>query len=652
MTVTRPGGRLGALRGQVASVVPTHDATVVLRPLGTESVRITGGFWHDRQTANRDGSIPRGHSELERAGNFENLRIAAGARAGSFRGRVFNDSDVYKWLEAVGWELAREPSAELERLAADVVDLIESAQGPDGYLNTFYTIVKPDSRFTEPQEGHELYCAGHLLQAAVAHARTGGDSRLLGVARRCADQLWELFGPGRRQYVEGHPEVEMALVELYRVTDDHRYLELACHFIDQRGRGWLGPGTFGSAYYQDDVPVREASTVAGHAVRALYLAAGVADAFAETGDQSLLSALTRQWDDMVSTKMYLTGGVGSRHKDEAFGEAYELPPDRAYCETCAAISSVMWSWRMLLATGNARYADLIERTLYNGFAAATSLDGTSYFYVNPLQTRSRTAGGPDHRGSGRRESWYRCACCPPNIMRLMSSLSHYVASVDADGIQLHQYATCTIEPRGKAGPDARLHVRTDYPWNGQVDVVVELSAPTEWTLSLRAPSWCARPVVTVNGEVAAADLSAPPGYLTIRRCWHPGDVISFELDMTPHFIKPHHRVDAIRGSLAIERGPLVYCLEQTDLPPGISLADVAVSAGAELTPVDRAELLGGVTVIELTGVARSVDDSGPLYDLPGAAGGAEPAPVQLLAIPYCAWANRDPGTMRVWIPET
>ncbi|MEO6711825.1 MAG: beta-L-arabinofuranosidase domain-containing protein [Mycobacteriales bacterium] len=635
-----------ALRSPATSVLPGDGAHVRVRPLGSESVRITRGFWADRQRLNREVSIPAGHGELVRAGNFENLSIAAGRSTGRYRGRIFNDSDVYKWLEAVSWELAREQSADLRRLAAEAVELIEAAQGDDGYLNTYFTVAEPDARFTNPQEGHELYCAGHLMQAAVAHARSTGDSRLLTVARRCADHIDALFGPGRAPYVEGHPEIEMALVELYRVTGERRYLDLSCHFIDQRGHGWLGAGSFGSSYFQDHTPIREAGTVTGHAVRALYLAAGVTDVYTETGDSSLLTAMTRQWEDMVDGKMYLTGGVGSRHKDEAFGEPYELPPDRAYCETCAAISSVMWSWRMLLATGEARFAELIERTLYNGFAAATSLDGRKYFYVNPLQTRSKEATGPDHRGSGQREPWYRCACCPPNIMRLVSSLSHYLATVDEGGIQLHQYTSCTVSA-GADGPTVR--VETDYPREGRVSIVVENSPAGEWTLSLRVPSWSPRMSLAVNGEAVAVATDASTGYVSLRRGWVAGDAVSVDLDLSPRLLAPHHRVDAVRGCVAIERGPLVYCLEATDLPAGVELADVAVQRSAELTAVSRPDLFGGVTVVEFPGLARTRD--GSLYDGAHRPDAVTSRPVRLTAIPYYAWANREAGPMRVWIPE-
>jgi DUF1680 family protein len=632
-------------------VLPTDQASVVLRPLGTESVRIHAGFWADRQRINREVSIPAGHDELERAGNFDNLRIVAGRAAGSYRGRIFNDSDIYKWLEAVGWELAREHSPDLERLAEETIELIEAAQDDDGYLNSYYTIAEPEARFSDPQEGHELYCAGHLMQAAIAHARGTGNKVLLGVAQRFADHLDARFGPGRQPYVEGHPEIEMALVELFRVTGESRYLDLACHFIDQRGHGSLGPGSFGSEYFQDHEPVRSATTVAGHAVRALYLAAGVTDACVEAGDRSLMTAMTTQWEDMVFTKTYLTGGVGSRHKGESFGDPYELPPDRAYCETCAAISSIMWSWRLLLTTGEARYADLIERTLYNGFASSTSLDGRAYYYCNPLQIRSdHEVGGVDNLGAAERKPWYNCACCPPNIMRLISSLSHYLASYNADGVQLHQYTTSTIRTAQALGPQATLHVRTDYPWDGRIDVSIEESSAQEWTLSMRVPSWSERSSVTVNGDAARLKRDAR-GYVSMRREWRAGDVVSLEFDMSARLVAPDPRIDAVRGCVAIERGPLVYCLEETDLPAGVALDDVRLGPGPELTATRRPDLLGGITTVEAVGLVRRVDGAGWPYPNANASGDGQAEAVTLTAIPYYAWANRSRNAMRVWVAQ-
>src|SRR6516164_5866031 len=375
----------------VTSVAPTASARVRLRPVDVRGVVIRAGLLADRQRVNREVTLLRGAEELERAGTLDNLRIAAGRATGERRGMVFSDSDVYKWLEAVAWELERAPSAELERLGRETTELVAAAQEPDGYLNSWAQVVDPAWRWTDLEQGHELYCAGHLFQAGVASARATGDTTLLTVSRRFADLIDQVFRQGTDSRTDGHPEVELALVELYRQTGENRYLKLADTLMSRRGFGMFAGGRFGLDYYQDTEPVRDARSIVGHAVRALYLAAGVTDIYTETGEEALLESMLRQWDDLTATKTYLTVGVGSRHYDEAIGDPYELPPDRAYCETCASIASIMWNWRMLLVTGESRFADLLERTLYNGFLAGISLDGRSFFYANPLQSRSGQA---------------------------------------------------------------------------------------------------------------------------------------------------------------------------------------------------------------------------------------------------------------------
>jgi len=503
--------------GPAAVAAVGERSHAVLRPLGAGDVEITGGLWAERQRINREVTLPLGAEQLERAGNYENLRLAAGTGTGSYAGLPlpFLDSDVYKWLEAVSWELGRGPSAKLEALAGEAIGLAAAAQADDGYLDSYYQVLKPGVRYVELPMGHELYCAGHLVQAAVARARTTGRTDLLDVATRVVDNVEAALGPKARPGICGHPVIEMALVELYRLTGDERHLAMAACFLDRRGHGLLGPGTYGPAYYQDDRPVREATSVTGHAVRALYLACGVADAFLETGERALLDASAAQWEDMVATRTYLTGGVGSRHRDESFGDPYELPPDRAYCETCAAIASIMWSWRLLLATGEARYADLIERTLYNGFLSGVSLDGRSFFYVNPLQLRASHQEPSNNRGSAQRAGWYRCACCPPNVMRLLSSLAHYVATAGERGVHLHQYVPGTVRAVLPSGAGVALEVATGYPWTGRVEVTVAASGGEAWPLALRVPGWCRGASLSVAGE-ERRDL-APGAYATVTR---------------------------------------------------------------------------------------------------------------------------------------
>jgi DUF1680 family protein len=564
---------------------------------------------------------------------LKNLRAAAGRSDAAFHGMVFMDSDVHKWLEALGWELAREPSEDLARRADDAIALVEAAQEDSGYLNSYYQVARPGPRFTNLAWDHELYCAGHLTQAAIAHARGRGDERLLGVARRFADHIADVFSA--RDGTPGHPEIETALVELYRHTGERRHLDLAAYFVGTRGRATLQPARLGSSYFQDHVPVREATEVTGHAVRALYLAAGVTDLYLETGEAALIEVMRAQWRDMAGRKSYVTGGLGAHHSDEAFGDPFELPPDRCYGETCAAIASVMWSSRMLLATGEARYADNMERTLYNGFLSGLALDGGGYSYVNPLHVRDQHRDAVE-RGA-RRLPWYACACCPPNVMRLLASLQHYLATEDAGGVQIHHYA---------AGEVGGVRVATDYPWDGRVEL--EVVREGDWTLSLRVPAWA----VGARLDAAGEEHDAPPGdYARIERRWTPGDRVTLELPLRPRLTAPHPRIDAVRGCLAIERGPLVYCVEGADAPGGARIDDLRLDAAAPLRDVPRADLLGGIVAVEAGGAHRPADGWDPdwAYAQAGEPSRADGGEVRLLAIPYALWGNRGDGAMRVWI---
>jgi len=585
---------------------------------------------------------------LNESGNFNNLKLAAGSGKGEYQTPVFMDSDVYKWLEAASYDLANVPDPELEHMVDQAIELIAAAQQEDGYLNSYYQVNKPDERWTDLDHDHELYCAGHLLEAAVAHHRATGKPTLLAVARRFADHIDSEFGPGKRQRAPGHPEIELALVELYRETRERRYLDLAAFFVDQRGSGTMRGYRLGPAYQQDHVPVREATEVAGHAVRQLYLTAGVTDIYMETGEQALLDAMTRLWCDMTFTKMHITGGLGARFVGESFGQAYELPSDRCYCETCAAIASMMWNWRLLLATREARYAELLERSLYNGFLSSVSLDGRRYFYVNPLQ--SRGVDSMQGRGVVERPEWFGCACCPPNVMRQIALVGHYAATTDESGLQIHQYVSAKIEAELEAERQVVLRTETDYPWDGKVKLTIEETSGNEWKLALRVPGWCEGANLRVNGE--AIEAAATSGtYATIERAWQAGDIVELDMVMQPRLTEPNPRVDAIRGSLAIERGPLVYCLEEVDQEPGLNLLDVRIAPDASLRATRREDLLGGVVVVEAQGAVVDVDAwrdelyrPAPMEDLPQ-------REVVLRAVPYFAWANRGPGTMRVWIPR-
>jgi len=605
-------------------------------PLGSTSV--TGGFWARRQAVNRQVSIPAGFRQLEASGSFNNIRLAAGDGEGEFR-TTGADTFVYKWLEAIAYDSANEPNPETLAMADEVIRLIEAAQMDDGYVHSYFKVVKPGERWTDLAHNHELYAAGHLIEAAIAMRRATGDDRLLKVARRFADHIAEVFGPGRRAGAPGHPEIESALVELYRETGERRYLDLVSFFVDQRGSGEMsGYGRWGPVYHQDHVPVREADAVAGHAVRQLYLTAGVTDLFLETGDATLLTAMERLWRDMTAHRMHLTAGFGARESGEAFAGAYELPSDSCYCETCAAIAALMWNWRMLLVDGKTCYADLLERSLYNGFLSGVSVDGQTYFYVNPLQSR----------GGIERPEWYGCACCPPNVMRTIALAGHYAATVSDGGVQVHQYMTSRVDAAGEAGPQVVLSVETDYPWSGDVVITVDKTDGSAWELALRVPGWCPGATVAVSGEPVGEYRGGV--YATVERAWRPGDTVVLRLSMAPRFMAPNPRIDAIRGSVAVMRGPLVYCLESVD-QPDVDLLDVTVDPGSAMATTWEPDLLDGVMTVKIPGkVMAQADWEGELY-LPE--GAAEPVgtPMTLTAVPYYAWANRGPGEMRVWIPK-
>jgi DUF1680 family protein len=599
---------------------------------------------HDWQRRSRDASLPLALRQMETAGNLSNLRLAAAGAETGYRGPVFMDSDLYKTLEAIGWELGRESSPDLAAFAADAVGLLEKAQQPDGYLNS-YIQVSGEPRYGRLSSSHEHYCAGHLIQAAIAHARTPGGAPLLGVARSFADHLTDVFG-GREVGIDGHPIIETALVELYRQTGHTPYLSLASQFVEQRGRGLIGDSGFGRRYLQDHLPVRESTAIAGHAVRALYLEAGVVDVAVETGDADLLAASVARWDDMVTAKTSLTGGVGSRHDGESFGDRYELPPDRAYNETCAAIASIQWSWRLLLATGEPRYADLIDRLLYNGVGPAISADGRRFFYVNPLQRR---AGHYERDDPGRRREWFSCACCPPNIMRLLASVHHYLATTAGDVLYLQQFAGASVAAN-LAGGTLQVEMTTGYPWSGAVEVVVRSAPDRACGLAVRMPAWSADPRVSVNDSPVVPD-PARPGYLIVTRQWRPGDVLRCDLNVIARLTYPDRRIDALRGAVAVERGPLVYCFEQADQLAGASIEDLALDPGnlAET----QAELPGvGAAVTVTAGAQRlGADGQGGLPYQPQPDDSASSAAAMAVAIPYFQWDNRDGGAMRVWMPR-
>lgn len=642
----------GTSAGAAGPVRLLHPGHAALRP--AVGAAITGGFWSERRRVNREVSIPGAWDRLHEAQNFRHLELAAGRGPdGDVNDIPFMDSDVYKWLEAIGWTLADRDlhgaQADTSRhQLAETEDLLRAAQQADGYLDSHFQVRTPGTRWADLAWGHELYCAGHLIQEAVAVQRGSGHPELLAIARRVADLVTETFGPGARQIdgVCGHPEIETALVELYRETADERYLRTAQFFVDRRGHGVLGDGRFGRRYWQDQQPVRETTAVEGHAVRQLYLLAGVADLHLETGDPVLRAAAERLWADMVATQTYLTGGIGAHHKDEAFGDAYELPNERSYCETCAAIASVMFGWRMLMITGEAKYADLMERTLYNGFLAGISLDGQRYIYANPLQVRDDHVNRGDD-GDYVRRTWFDCACCPPNVMRLLASLEHYVLLGADRRVVLHQYLTGSYASETAAG-QVVLDITTDYPWDGQVRVVVAEAPGTAWELSLRIPEWAGTADLRVNDQ--PADGTAYAGWWSTTRTWTAGDEVVLDLPLLPRLTAADPRVDAARGCVALEFGPLVYGIEAADNPAS-RLDDLSIDPAGPLEVGRTHPELGGIPEIRLSGRVRERSPASwwpyrPVTTTPSGPG----TPTTVTAIPYYAWGNREPGPMRIWLP--
>ena len=626
MLSARPGG-------------PVQPSSSVWRPLGTDEVQVTGGLWGQRQRLNADTILRHCETWMERvgwSGNFD--RAAAGAIAGGHSGIEFVDSEIYKLLEAMAWELGRNRGGDLAARYRDLTERVAAAQEPDGYLHTSFGRPGQPPRYSDLESGHELYCFGHLFQAAVARLRTGHDDQLAQVARRLADHVYEQFGPAGRTAVCGHPEIEMALAELARATGERRYLELARLFIERRGTGTLAARRFGPEYFQDDIPVRAATTLRGHAVRALYLACGAIDVATETGDDELIAAVRRQWANGVARRTYITGGVGSHHQDEAYGDDFELPADRAYAETCAGIASVMLSWRLLLATGEDKYADLIERTLLNNVLASPRADGHAFYYTNTLHQRTPgTVPGEDslvHRAeSGLRAPWFEVSCCPTNVARTLASVSLYFATVSDDGVQLHQYGDYRLSTALSAGP-VTLQVSSGYPAGGPVTVTVIDAPPRPLTLRLRVPAWA-------RGRAALSEppTARTPRYAEIRRVFRPGEAVTVTFPDEARATYPDPRIDAARGTFAVERGPLVLALESPDLPPAWSVNEISADPGS-ITAED------GGTAID---VYRDdpAQDEWPYYAEPGD-GRGERARARL--IPYHEWANRGPSTMRAWLP--
>jgi DUF1680 family protein len=613
-----------------------------LIPVPLTQVTVEDSFWAPRIRVNREQTIPHEYKQCKDTGRIDAflLNWKPGVEP---KPHYFWDSDVAKWIEAASYSLATHPDPELDELLDEVIEMIAGAQQEDGYLNTYFTQVEPENRWVNLAHWHELYCAGHLMEAAVAHFEATGKRTLLDVMCRYADYIDSVFGPGKRDGCPGHEEIELALVKLYHATGEKRHLKLSQFFLDQRGQQpsyfkkeleRLNPewaGRFNPEYCQDHLPVREQSEVVGHAVRAMYLYCGMADVANEIGDQGLLEACERLWDNVCRKRMYITGGIGPARHNEGFTNDYDLPNESAYAETCAAIGLVFWNHRLLQFRGDGRFADVMERALYNGTISGVSLDGKKFFYVNPLESR----------GNHHRQDWFGCACCPPNIARLIASIGSYIYSQAERDAYVHLYVQGSGRMR-VSGQQVVLKQETDYPWDGRILISVNPETPTGFGLNLRIPGWSRSAALAVNGE--SVEPAVTRGYTRIEREWKAGDRVELAFPMPVELIEAHPAVRQDAGLVALQRGPVVYCLEQIDNP--VPLHRIVLPRDVELKPRFEVNLLGGITVIN--GRALLADDS----DWDNVLYRAEPTrlkPLEITAITYYAWDHRDPGEMRVWL---
>ncbi len=593
---------------------PTHRA---LSAVPFADVKVQDEFWAPRIKTNREKSVPHNFTWCEQTGRFSNFAKAGGLMDGKFEGIYFNDSDVYKVLEGAAYSLADFPDEKLDKMTDEVIAKIAAAQQDNGYLNSYYTLVEPDKKWTNLRVRHELYCAGHLIEGAVAHFQATGKRSLLDVAIRFADRIDEIFGPDKRHDVPGHEELELALVKLYQITGEDRYMDLAKFFIDVRGDKSKRAEVYGE-YCQDHVPVRQQSEIVGHAVRAMYLYSGVADVAGYTGEKELIEAMDRLWQSVVLRKMYVTGGIGVQHHGEGFSADYNLPNAAAYCETCAAIGMVLWNHRLNLMHGDSKYADVVERAMFNGALSGIDLSGEKFFYVNPL-----ASDGGHHR-----QPFFGCACCPTNVVRFVPSVPGYVYAEGKHGIHVNLYVAGTAKIVSPRGTPITLTQATRYPFDGKVRLTVDVPKKrTGWfQIRLRIPGWCENAKVSLNGK-SIDEPQMMDGYAVLCRYWDPGDVIELDLPMEVRRIEAHPKVEADAGRVALQRGPLVYCFEAVDNPGGVH--NIILPHDPKFTTEHRGDLLGGVTVV------KCADRRGR----------------ELTAIPYYAWDHREPGAMAVWVRQ-
>lgn len=645
------------------------DKNKFSKPLPIDSINVTDNFWRNMMELVRNNVIPYQWEALndriegaEPSYCMQNFKIAAGMMKGEFKGFVFQDSDFAKWIEAVGFSLMWHKDENLEKTADEAIDIVCAAQQPDGYLDTYYIINGLDKRWTNLKDNHELYCLGHLIEGAVAYYQATGKDKLLNATIKYVDYVDTIFGSeeNKKHGYPGHEVIEMALIKLYKITDNEKYLKLAKYFIDERGRAplyfeeeglkhenkfWWEDSYFKYQYYQAGKPVREQHVAEGHAVRAVYLYSGMADVAKETNDDELLEACVRLWDNMTRKQMYITGGIGSSQYGEAFTYDYDLPNDTIYAETCASIGLVFFARRMLEITPKSEYADVMEKALYNGIISGMSLDGTKFFYVNPLEVVPE-ASLKDHlrdHVKPERQKWFGCACCPPNIARLLSSIGSYAYSLKENTLFMHLYMGGEISAN-LSNNDIIFNVETQYPWNESINIKLNMKEKTKFELSLRIPEWCRTYTIKINNE--KVEYKIIDGYAYITKIWKNDDEINIYFEMPVEIMTSNPNVRENIGKVAIMRGPIVYCLEEED--NGADLHRVYVSNNPEFTYKYEKDLLGGVVTIEGNGkfIENQENNEDKLYKSKAE---IKYEDKKLKWIPYYSWANRNPGEMLVWV---
>lgn len=658
--------RLSALSREVESVVPETNYQNKSKNIKWKNVNILNGFWQKIQQVMLDVTLPIEYKQCEVTGRISSLKLDWKPGMPN-KPHFFWDSDIAKWIEAASYSLALRYDEALIGLVDEIIDMIAAAQQEDGYFNVYYTVVEPGERFTYLKRMHELYCAGHMMEAAVAYHDATGKTKLLDIVCRYADLLYDLFGEGstKIQGYDGHEEIELALVKLYRTTGNAKYLELSKFFIDERGkepsffekecdirgeeledRKYRSDGQGMYSYYQAHMPVRAQEKAVGHAVRAMYLYCAMVDVAVETEDAELLHACERLWENVTARQLYITGGIGPNPNGERFTFDYDLPNYMAYNETCSSIGLFLWAHRLILTKRDGRYADVMERCLFNTILGGVSISGDRFYYANPLAVNPAAYENMNEDRkhiSLMRQEWFEVACCPPNLARLMMSLGNYIYSCDSDSIFINLYINSSFELDIR---DTKIGISQDsnYPWDGDISINVNPQRAARFKLNIRIPEWCDKAAITINGENIDFAGCVENGFAVINRQWQPGDVVCLRLNMRVRRIEARPEVGADCGRIALERGPVVYCFEEED--NGRNLSDISLDGGVISADYD-AGLLGGVTVLKMSGKRRIVSDwpGEMLYR----EAGAKFEKVSLKAIPFYSRLNRNPGEMLVWI---